>query len=66
MVDLENHHNRSCDHGNRNGILERNENFTEHHLRLSAESSAHHIDRLGRRNHNLSLIHISKKVMSKG
>ena len=40
-------------HSVSSNLLERNENFTEHHLRLSAESSAHHIDRLGRRNHNV-------------
>ena len=51
MVDLEIHRQRGGDHGDRDHILERDEDLAEHHLRLPAERPAHHVDRFGRRDH---------------
>ena len=48
MVDLELHRQRGGDHGDRDHILERDEDLAEHHLRLPAERPAYHVDRFGR------------------
>ena len=48
MNNLANHHDRGCDHRDRDHILERDEDLAEHHLRLPAERPAYHVDRFGR------------------
>jgi len=50
MNSLANHHDRGCDHRDRDHILEYDKELTEYHFRLSSERTPYHLDRFRRRN----------------
>ena len=52
MNNLANHHDRGCDHRDRDHILEYDKELTEYHFRLSPERTPYHLDRFRRRNND--------------
>ena len=52
MLHLQKHSNGGGNKADRDYILENDEKLAEHHLRLFAESPAHHFDRFGIRDDN--------------